>query len=337
MDPSKVQASINAIPGAVHDAASKAGADPETWGRQVGDVTGQTELGLMAPTGLKVGADLLEKGGGAVTKAALSHPVATTIAGTGLGYAMGGPRGALEGLIGTGLGEGVGRAGKIIQMLLEKYGPDAVESAASGGPSALDQSDEALLAQYLKGAKPPPVSTPPYKPPTLDELMKKAQGPLKTTAAAPDLMKQFTDSLQGGVGSGEQSFKMGGTDFVPDPNLPGNHIAAPAPHEYTDFENPQFGGPEPVPGEVMAADPSKFTPAEQKELTKFMQSPLDPVSKAASTSNGNVGSTTNDVVKALMDSPSFKKLPPPGVSPTSTQPEIDALVKALRDSLEGKQ
>lgn len=49
------------------------------------------------------------------------------------------------------------------------------------------------------------------------------------TAAAPDLMDQYMSSLEGGVGSGKQSFEMGGVNYVPDET--GSHVAAPAPYD----------------------------------------------------------------------------------------------------------
>lgn len=49
------------------------------------------------------------------------------------------------------------------------------------------------------------------------------------TAASPDLMDQYMSSLEGGVGSGKQSFEMGGVNYVPDET--GSHVAAPAPYD----------------------------------------------------------------------------------------------------------
>lgn len=84
-------ASLKGAPGAVMGAASNAGADPEGWGQGVGDVTGQTMIGMALPKVplLKAPAGRMIAGAGRGLDAAGASPAIRRLAGYGaVGTAM---------------------------------------------------------------------------------------------------------------------------------------------------------------------------------------------------------------------------------------------------------
>jgi hypothetical protein len=110
------------------DAVRSAGADPEAWGQGVGDVTGQTMIGLAGPRAVKAGVQ-------AAPAALRTVGAAAAIpAGAAIGGTVGGPVGAA---VGAGLG---GLAREAIQAIP----PSAAETAATAASAAAQRLTAAL-------------------------------------------------------------------------------------------------------------------------------------------------------------------------------------------------
>jgi hypothetical protein len=110
------------------DAVRSAGVDPEAWGQGVGDVTGQTMIGMAGPRAVKAGVQ-------AAPAAMRTVGAAAAIpAGAAIGGTVGGPVGAA---VGAGLG---GLAREAIQAIP----PSAAETAATAASAAAQRLTAAL-------------------------------------------------------------------------------------------------------------------------------------------------------------------------------------------------
>ncbi len=143
----------------------------------------------------------------------------------GLGGAM---EGAVEGgTLGKTFGGRIGALLKAAGMAPEAVAPEVAAEAEAGAPfpravrtvggqQVPEKSVDDVLMRSGKNYVPPRPFTP---------------SPVPQEVATPDLMDQYTRSLENGAGSGKQSFEMDGVSYAPDKT--GSHLAVP--HEGYDF------------------------------------------------------------------------------------------------------